>query len=390
MPGYILSNNNRFYVATEQAYGAVAPLSADCRFFATKLGISESIDHPCRRVKTGTRTFGGWPSGLRRQTSFDLRTHLCGWTDQSREPSYGPLFRACLGGPVRAFDGGVIEAAPDSNTIRFTTPHGLSVGQAVTVGGEIRFVSAIENARTIAINAPFVGAVGISYPVGMTVSYSPGGQPGSVSLFDYWSPSTAVQRIVAGAAVDEMRLSVNGCYHEFHFKGPGRELIDNLTFEDAQGGLSAYPAEPVMANVAAAAVPGNLGQAWFGTSPDQFFTVTAAEIVLKNNLELRNREFGASGPRAVIAGEREITATFELYQEDEASSRALYQAARQRSPISVFLQMGQAPSQLFGVYLKSVVPDVPTFDDRELKLQWRFTNARAQGFRDDELVVAFG
>ena len=295
-----------------------------------------------------------------------------------------------MGGPARQFQGGVIETMANPTTLRFTSPHGLAVGQAITVGGELRFVSGLVDTATVGINAPFTAAVGAGYPVGWTMSYAPGSQLGSVSLFDYWSPSTAIHRIVAGATVDEMRLSVNGCYHEFKFKGPGRELIDNATFESVQGGLSAFPVEPELAQLDAPGVPGSLGQAWFGTSPNQFFTVTAAEIGLKNHLELRNREFGSNGTRAVVAGEREVVATFELYQEDEEASRALYQAARQRSPISVFLQMGGAPSQMFGVYLKSVVPDVPEFDDRELRLQWRFTNARAQGVRDDEVVLAFG
>ena len=69
---------------------------------------------------------------------------------------------------------------------------------------------------------------------------------------------------------------------------------------------------------------------------------------------------------------------------------ALYQASRQRSPIGVMLQLGQQEGQLFGVYLKSVVPEVPEFDDGETRLQWQFSNCRAQGTFNDELFVAFG
>jgi len=69
---------------------------------------------------------------------------------------------------------------------------------------------------------------------------------------------------------------------------------------------------------------------------------------------------------------------------------ALYQASRQRSPMGVMFQLGQQEGQLFGVYLKSVVPEVPEFDDGETRLQWRFSNCRAQGTFNDELFVAFG
>ena len=54
------------------------------------------------------------------------------------------------------------------------------------------------------------------------------------------------------------------------------------------------------------------------------------------------------------------------------------------------LQLGQQDNQLFGAYLKSVVPDPPEFDDSETRLQWQFRGARAQGTVDDEIVVAFG
>lgn len=390
MPGYILSNNNRYYVAAESVYGSVAAITSDNRVFGAALAINESIESHCPKPKTGTRTFGGWPAGFRRQTSFDFRTYLYGWADQSHEPAYGPLFRAALGGPVLSYQGGAVEAMLNPTTVRLTAPHGLASGQAITAEGEIRFVTSSPDPTTVTVNAPFTVPLAPGSPVGVTVSYAPGGAMSSVSLFDYWTPASAVQRLLAGAAVDEMRLSVNGCYHQFRFSGPGRELIDNLTFEGGQGGLASYPAEPEINQIETPAVAGNLGQAWFGATPAQFFTVTAAEIVVRNHLELRNREFGSNSPRAVVPGEREVTATFDLYEEDADASRELYQAARQRSPICVFLQMGQAPGQLFGVNLRGAVPEVPSFDDRELRLQWRFSNSRAQGFRDDEVMMAFG
>jgi hypothetical protein len=87
---------------------------------------------------------------------------------------------------------------------------------------------------------------------------------------------------------------------------------------------------------------------------------------------------------------RSVTVNFDLYEVDDQATRTLYQAARQQSPIEVMFQLGQEAGQLFGVYMKSVVPLAPEFDDSEARLQWRFTNCRAQGNEDDEVVVAFG
>ena len=81
---------------------------------------------------------------------------------------------------------------------------------------------------------------------------------------------------------------------------------------------------------------------------------------------------------------------FSIFESADADTAALYQAARQRSPIGVMLQLGQQAGQLFGAYLPALVPEVPEFDDQETRLQWRFQGSRGQGAVNDELYVAFG
>jgi hypothetical protein len=53
-------------------------------------------------------------------------------------------------------------------------------------------------------------------------------------------------------------------------------------------------------------------------------------------------------------------------------------------------QMGETQGQLVGVYLQSVIPVVPEFDDGKNRLQWKFRQSRAQGTVDNEISVAFG
>jgi hypothetical protein len=111
---------------------------------------------------------------------------------------------------------------------------------------------------------------------------------------------------------------------------------------------------------------------------------------LDNQLDVRAREFGSSVPRGIAPGRRAVSADFDLYEMDDAITQALYQAAKQQSPITVMFQLGEQAGQLLGVYLQSVVPDVPEFDDSDNRLQWRFRSARAQGTVDDEVVIALG
>ena len=390
MACYISSNNNRFYAAVETAYGAVPAITASNRFPGVRLALKQGVDKPQRKDKTGTRTFQGLAPNLRKQTTFELSSNMTGWPDGAEQPGYGSLFQAALGGEALVFAGGAAGAGCVDRLLVFSTPHGLAAGQAVSFDGEIRFVAAIADDWTALLNAPFRAAPGEGSPIGRTVTYMPANQLKSASIFDYWTPAEAVQRIACGAGIDKMQLRINGDYHEFRFTGAAMDVLDSSSFLGEQGGLLSYPPEPAEAAFDYSIIPGHLGQAWLGAISDRFFTITDATITLDNNLDLRAREFGAITPRCMAAGTRNVSVDFDLYGREDEATVALYQAARQRSPIEVMFQLGQEAGQLFGAYMKSVVPEVPAFDDSETRLQWQFRGCRAQGTVDDEMVVAFG
>jgi hypothetical protein len=186
-----------------------------------------------------------------------------------------------------------------------------------------------------------------------------------------------------------MEIAINGDFHQFRFAGLAKDLLDSATFEGPVGQLQAFPPEPAIAGFDYSIVPGHLGQAWLGVSPTKFCTITGGSVVVKNELASRSREFGNCGPKAFAPGARSVTALFDLYSMDSAATRELYEAARQSSPITVMFQLGQVEGQVVGVYLKSVVPEVPEFDDSDNRLQWKFRASRAQGTIDDEISVAF-
>jgi hypothetical protein len=157
-----------------------------------------------------------------------------------------------------------------------------------------------------------------------------------------------------------------------------------------QGGATAFPAEPGASAFSYSPVPGNLGQVWLGVVPNQFFTVAQASIEIRNNINMRMNEFGSALPRAIAPGARDVIVTLELFSQDDEATTALYQAARQHSAISMMFQLGQLNGQLMGIYMNSLIPDVPVFDDSDNRLKWKFHDTRAEGTIDDEIVVAFG
>jgi len=288
------------------------------------------------------------------------------------------------------YAGGTAAAGSSGTSLVFAAPHGLAVAQGVSCNGEIRFVTAIVNATTVQLNSGFSSAPAAGTEIAPSISYFPATQLPSVSIFDYWDPSTALQRILCGAAVDKMTVKVNGDFHTFEFEGMAQDLLDSASFTAGEGQLSSFPVEPVLGAFDYSIVPGNMGEAWLGITPSQFYTITSGTFELDNSLELRSKDFGTNLPLAIAPGPRSVTAAFSLYEMDDAATQGLYQAARQQSPISLMFQLGQQTGQVVGVYMMSVVPVVPEFDDTDNRLQWKFQGSKAQGTANNEIVVAFG
>jgi hypothetical protein len=390
MSCYLSSNNERIYCALESSYGVIPVITGSNRIPALKMKAKQVPEQTSRKDKTGTRTFVGMPNQIRETTTFEVDTLLTAWSNTSAAPAYGPLFQCAMGGAPVIWGGGTVASVTGGTEIAFTAAHGLSPGQAVTFSGEMRFVTGIQDTVTLFINAPFNTTPVGGSAMGPTINYSLAESLPSASIFDYWDPSTAVQRIVEGAALDKMQIKINGDFQEFDFSGPARDLVDSASFVSGEGGLTAYPAEPIVADFDYTIVPGHLGEIWIGIPQAQFLTITSGELTLENNIELRVKEFGSDYARCIAAAERDVTLNFSLFEMADVQTKALYQAARQRSPISVMLQLGEQAGQLCGAYMTAMVPMVPEFDDSETRLQWKFQNNRAQGTMDDELYIAFG
>jgi hypothetical protein len=390
MSSYTSSNANRFYTGLESNYGQTPVITAQNRFPAVKLTAKNQIEKADRRDKTGSRTFVGIPAGLRRNTSFTLATYMTSWGGQSAGPAYGPLFQSSMGETPLIYGGGSAAAGCSSTMVAFAAPHSLVTGQGVSYGGEIRFIVAVTSTNTVQVNAPFSKIPTAGAAIAPSISYFPATEVPSVSIFDYWDPSTAVQRILCGAAVNRMTIKVNGDFHQFEFSGMAQDLIDNVSFAAGMGQLASFPVEPALGAFDYSIVPGNMGEAWLGSTPDQFYTITNGTFQLDNGLDTRSKEFGSNLPLAIAPGPRSVTATFGLYELDDPATQGLYQAARQQSPVSVMFQLGQQTGQVMAVYLANVVPVVPEFDDSDNRLQWTFQGSKAQGTADNEIAVAFG
>jgi hypothetical protein len=388
MGTYISSNANRFYVGVETGYGVPAGVVAANRFPAVRLKAHQALQPGRRLDKTGTRTYFGTAKTARRQSAFEVRTYLTSW-DGTGQPCYGPLVQSAMGAAPEIAVGLTLASAPNGLQLETTAPHGLSLGSAVSSGNEIRFVTSAPAPATLVVNAPFSTALAANATLAPTITYKLSTNPPSLTLYDYWDPASAVSRIVTGAAVDVLDMLVNGDFHEFIFSGPAADLLDSYSFLPGTAGLSAFPAEPDLSDFDYSIVPGHLGQVWLGNPAGQFFTLIEASVEIKNNIALRNQEFGSSYPRAVAHGPRQVVSEFTLFAQDDAQTNALYAAAKLRDTFPAMLQLGQKQGQIMAVFLPAVSPEIPNFNDSETRLLWEFKNNVAQGASNDEAYVAF-
>jgi hypothetical protein len=387
MSSYISSSGNRLYTALEPQYGNAPAITAANRIPAVHLAAHQAPVPVRRRDKTGSRTFLGLPSGLRTEATFQLKTYMSSWTGVG-QPAYGPLFQAAMGAAPETVSGLQVASAVGIQ-IQTSAAHGLSIGSAVSFGGEIRFVQAVLDAITIQLNAPFSETVPNGAGLASAVTYKLASSLPSVSIYDYWDPATAISRVITGAAVNEFQLAINGDFHEFTFSGPACDLVDSNTFSPGAAGLTSYPVEPVQSGFDYSIVPGHLGQVWLGSTPTQFFSLTGAAVKVSNNMQLRTEEYGASRPSGLVPGPRQVEVGFSLLAQDDVATEALYASAKTRVPVSAMLQLGQQQGRLMGIYIPNVTPEIPSFDDAELRLQWHFENCLAKGVSDDEIYVAF-
>ncbi len=388
MANYISSNANRFYCAIERTLGQAAQVESYNRFPADRLEAQQKAELVRRPDKTGTRTYLGQAGPPRLSTAFAVKSYLASWSGND-QPSYGPLIQSAMGGVTEKGSAKTVAGISNGKQLQTETPHELEIGSAISFSGEIRFVSAVIDEYSCLLNAPFTRLPQAEDVLASTVTYRLGLNLPSVTLYDFWDPATALSRIVTGAVVDRFKISVNGDAHELLFSGPAVNLLDSRNYSTEEAGLATFPAEPALAPFDARGVPGHLGQAWIGGSQNELLTLTEAEIQINNNIGLRNREFGSNVPKALVPGPRDVGLNFTLLAQDNEQTLSLYSSAKQRTCIPVMLQLGMQQSRVLGIYLPNVVPEIPEFDDSDVRLRWRFSNNLGQGSNDDELYIAF-
>ncbi|MBK7927507.1 MAG: hypothetical protein IPJ98_08440 [Bryobacterales bacterium] len=390
MSCHIASYANRSYAALEAELGAVAAMTSSHRLPLSKLDIRSVREASQRLDKSGGRTFVGVPHNGREHTTIEFSSYLTGWDSMSGVPELDAAVQAVMGGEVQANAPNAITDVSGGLTVTMSAPHGLSVGQAIAIGSEIRFVDSVLDDHTVVVNCPMPAGTGGGTGVGRCVTYRLGSHLKSLTIYDYWDPSTAIQRCAAGVSVDQLVVSVNGDFHEMVFSGEGSGYYDSASELPSSSGLQEFPSEPVGEWATGELIPGSIGRAWIGTGGEACSNVLVGKLAMNNHIDYRRREFGGLRGGCVRAGIRDVRLDLRIRAENSDEARSLFSASRLQQPVPVMFQLGESSGRMCAMYLPQVVMEVPVFDDSGPSLEWIIRQARAQGVYNDELIVAFG
>ena len=107
-----------------------------------------------------------------------------------------------------------------------------------------------------------------------------------------------------------------------------------------------------------------------------------------NGDQPRDIQIGSQNISGVSRGDRRITDSFTVYLTD--STNAFYTTAKNRTPHSLFVQIGNTSGYLVGLWLPTRILQIPDIDKGKEEIQLTFNTNPAYGTGTDEFYLGLG
>jgi hypothetical protein len=321
MPNYVLSRNERIYLATETAFGtAVAPTGTDAvrHINARFKPVVQTLQ---RRDKTGTRSQSIGTKG-RQHGTWSLNASLVHGADADDVPDYEPLYASAFGAA------GTVTA---TTRVRYTLADTLKTFSAWIYRGD---------------------------------------GTGTPNHEMAWG--NIVRRITFNLGEDVAEFSAEG---ECAWVQGSKSFAGATTAEKA--GQASFPAEPVSATTLGNLIAGFTGSITLGGSP--IADIISAQIVMDTGAEVVKRTFGSRLPSGVEAGERMVTISFSIYNSDDAGLETLREAAESKTPVDAVIAVGDTAGGIYTFTVKQIQLESPDLEDGERRMVVQFPESRAYG-----------
>lgn len=340
--GIVLSSNERLYAQVTHPYAAAAPNSA------------------------GTATLAGGDAVRH------IRLELPGFGGET-------IVSAAKTGALGRLAG--IDGRAGNTQWRAELPFQLS-GTAGTPPDMDPFLEAI------------VGAAGTDSG-GVSVSYALADAVPGLTLWSFrkvgGSASDVAQRCLWGAMLDDFEITTSEGELVLRVGGTASFCVPSIGFSsfstDQKGGLSAFPSEPASPTYAGNIIPGFLGSLTINSVAT--FLIESFSVRGRLNRSLRYA-FGKRIPTVPIAGRREITCSFRIFEENLAAVNTLRDLQRSKTPVDVTAVFGETAGYIATFALNGVAMSAETLDDSGTEYILSFADNPASmtnATTSDELLI---
>lgn len=384
---YISTFSNSFYLRSDTNAGEPLQLEDARRAPIESLQIEVKRKQLFRSDKSGHRSRSAVLGPQRENIDLSLLANVNGWSDRSRDPLLAPLFASAVAAPGKA-GGNLTVASVAGSSISVLGNPNIWVGMALGFADELRFVRSVIDASTFELNGSFSAPLQAGSVLLGCSTFAPGASAETFELFEFWSPSAAVQRAVSAACANRTTFEINSDFVTMRVEGFAKTLTDSVT------NLLAAIDFPVLANATLQSesslnpIAGHLGQAVFGSGGKRICTIVQGKVKIDNGIQSRSDEFGCFGTKSFTLGRRSVEVDLNLYQRNDEISHELFSSAVRNEPVSLMLQLGSGQGNMMGIYLPAVLMPVPSFVDSESRVMWKFSGAQGVGSQDDEVFLA--
>jgi hypothetical protein len=241
----------------------------------------------------------------------------------------------------------------------------------------------------------FNSAAALVASVSATYGFSDSGlQPFTLASF-YHGVSTLTQRLIFGCCAEQVSWQLNGNVFTQTASGSGVYRLDSDNFANEataqKGGLSAFPTEPSTPTTVGAIIPGFGGTAVID-GVDMALQLRACTISLKTGNRLMPDLFGSPIPQFQVGGQREVTLSLGLVDNDGAALIAIKNLAKQYGVTNVVITVGTVAGYKAVFTLNSVQLAVPDMNDETDFVTTAFAASAAHASviaNTDDMTLAF-
>lgn len=412
-PNYSFSRLERAYLQTQPAFGVIPNASGTasvgnsnaCRFI--RLELQNEVALLERPDKTGTRSMEGMTGG-RKMGRWSIEMSLVGSGTPGTAPDCDPILQAIFGQTAAVGSGTqTITSSTDATPIVVTASgaHGITSGalEVVTITGHTTNTNAngvwlaYANSTTQLTligssgNGSGAGASGTISRVKLTYTFVD-----AISQFTLWSfrtPSTLDQRVGGNCVVAESTFNFNQDVATWQANGDCFWVVRSQDFANLdvyqKQGLAVFPPEPSAPVTNGTIIPGFTGRfvAWqsvgttsaaaFATDAQTFPTIRNATLrVQTQNLMVRDT-FGSYYPTLTEGDVRNITLTFNIYDDDSTAVNTLKSWGDSKTPVDFIINQGTVVGNIFVFYLKNVYLAAHVLGDGQLRFDAAYSDSRA-------------